>query len=84
MYNARGRGATAHQTMADRIYGSHDKWDDPTTPRTENRWNPGSAKDVDNDTYNDSPFGPPGAGSATGRGGPFGRGDPGPGGGPRP
>ena len=84
LYNARGRGKTAHQTMGDRVFGSHDKWDDPTTPRTENRWNPNSAKDVDNDTYNDSPFGPPGAGSATGRGGPFGRGGPGPGGGPRP
>jgi len=82
MYNARGRGKTAHQTVGDRIFGSHDKWSDPTSPRTENRWNPGTNKDVDNDTYNDSPFGPPSAGQTPPNGGP-GHGGP-MGGGPRP
>ncbi len=83
MYNARGRGKTAHQTVGDRILGSHDKWSNPTSPRTENRWNPGTNKDVDNDTYNDSPFGPPSVGltppnnGGPGHGGPMG-------GGPRP
>ncbi len=74
MYNARGRGRTAHQTVTDRIFGSHDKWDDPTSPRTENRWNPGSNKDVDNDTYNDNPWAPPGPGQTPpgGHGGPGG------------
>ena len=73
MYNARGRGRTAHQTVADRIWGSHDKWDDPTSERTENRWNPGTPKDVDNDTYHDNPFAPRGAGEPGPRGGPGGR-----------
>lgn len=73
MYNARGRGRTAHQTVADRIWGSHDKWDDPTIERTENRWNPGTPKDVDNDTYHDNPFAPRGAGEPGPRGGPGGR-----------
>ena len=64
MYNARGRGATAHQTIGDRIFGSHQKWDDPTSPRTENRWNPnGNRTDIDNDTYHDNPWFPgPGGG----------------------
>ena len=87
MYNARGRGRTAHQTVADRIWGSHDKWDDPTSERTENRWNPGTPKDVDNDTYHDNPFAPQGAGSPSQGHGPGGGlgpgGGPGPGG-PRP
>lgn len=83
MYNARGRGRTAHQTVLDRAFGSYDKWSDPTSSRTENRWNPGTDKDVDNDTYNDSPFGPPSVGltppnnGGPGHGGPMG-------GGPRP
>ena len=81
MYNARGRGRTAHQTVADRIWGSHDKWNDPTSERTENRWNPGTPKDVDNDTYHDNPFAPQGAGSPSQWHGPGG--GPGPGG-PRP
>lgn len=89
MYNARGRGRTAHQTVADRIWGSHTDWDDPTTDRTENRWNPnGNRQNIDNNTYHDDPFGPPGPGEPGPRGG-FGPGGPpgggpGPGGGPRP
>ena len=89
MYNARGRGRTAHQTVTDRIWGSHTDWDDPTTDRTENRWNPnGNRQNIDNNTYHDDPFGPPGAGEPGPRGG-FGPGGPpgggpGPGGGPRP
>ena len=64
LYNARGRGATAHQTIGDRIFGSHQKWDDPTTARTENRWNPnGTRENIDNDTYHDDPrFPGPGGG----------------------
>lgn len=83
MYNARGRGRTAHQTIGDRIWGSHTDWDDPTTARTENRWNPnGNRQNIDNNTYHDDPFGPPGPGEPGPRGGP-GPGGP-PGGGPRP
>lgn len=60
MYNARGRAATAHQTIGDRIFGSHQDWDNPTTDRTENRWNPnGNRTDIDNDTYHDNPWAPP-------------------------
>lgn len=59
MYNARGRGKTAHQTAGDRIFGSHKKWDDPTSARTENRWNPnGDRENIDNDTYHDNPWAP--------------------------
>ena len=89
MYNARGRGRTAHQTVGDRIWGSHTDWSDPTTDRTENRWNPnGNRQNIDNNTYHDDPFGPPGPGEPGPRGG-FGPGGPpgggpGPGGGPRP
>ena len=83
MYNARGRGRTAHQTVGDRIWGSHTDWDDPTTARTENRWNPnGNRQNIDNNTYHDDPFGPPGPGEPGPMGGP-GPGGP-PGGGPRP
>lgn len=71
MYNARGRGRTAHQTIGDRIFGSHQKWDDPTTDRTENRWNPnGNRENIDNNTYHDDPFAPPGPGGGPGPGGP--------------
>ena len=59
LYNARGRGKTAHQTVSDRIFGSHKKWDDPTSARTENRWNPnGDRENIDNDTYHDNPWAP--------------------------
>ena len=87
MYNARGRGKTAHQTAGDRIFGSHKKWDDPTSARTENRWNPnGDRENIDNDTYHDNPWAPLEPGltppGGHGPGGPPG-GGPGPGG-PRP
>lgn len=87
MYNARGRGKTAHQTAGDRIFGSHKKWDDPTSARTENRWNPnGDRENIDNDTYHDNPWAPLEPGQTPpgghGPGGPPG-GGPGPGG-PRP
>lgn len=71
MYNARGRGRTAHQTVGDRIWGSHADWSDPTTDRTENRWNPnGNRENIDNNTYHDDPFAPPGPGGGPGPGGP--------------
>ena len=39
---------------------SHQDWDNPTTDRTENRWNPnGNRTDIDNDTYHDNPWAPP-------------------------
>ena len=68
MYNARGRGRTAHQTIRDRLVGSYADWSDPTSERVENRWNPNINREISNDTYHDDPRfpGPP------------------PGGGPRP
>ena len=75
MYNARGRGKTAHQTLGDRILGSREKWYDTGTNRTENRWNPnGNRENIDNNTLHDNPWAPGGPGSP---GGP-------PPGGPRP
>lgn len=83
MYNARGR-STSHQSMADRFLGSPEDWQgslhDPEhpNPRVDNRWNPnGNRQNIDNNTYHDDPFGPPGPGEPGPRGGP------GPGG-PRP
>ena len=82
MYNARGRGKTAHQTVADRFFGSYRKWSDPTSGRTENRWNPyGDRENIENDTYHNDPLAPPDPGQ--GPGGPW-PGGPGPGGGPPP
>ena len=78
MYNARGRGKTAHQTLGDRILGSRKDWDNPASERTENRWNPnGDRTNIDNNPYVDTPYmdvGTPEAGGPP-RGGP---------GGPRP
>ena len=73
--------------LGDRIFGSHKKWDDPTSARTENRWNPnGDRENIDNDTYHDNPWAPLEPGltppGGHGPGGPPG-GGPGPGG-PRP
>lgn len=73
MYNARGRGRTAHQTIGDRMFGSYTDWDDPSSGRVENRWNPNINREVSNDTYHDDPFGPTGAGEPGPRGGPGGR-----------
>lgn len=82
MYNARGRGKTAHQTVADRLFGSYKKWDEPSSGRTENRWNPrGDRENIDNSTLHDDPMAPPDPGQ--GPGGPW-PGGPGPGGGPPP
>ena len=84
LYNARGRGKTAHQTAGDRIFGSHKKWDDPTSARTENRWNPnGDRVNIDNDTYHDNPWAPPEPGQTL-PGGHGPGGGLGPGVGPRP
>ena len=77
MYNARGR-STSHQSMADRILGSPDNWRRPassTNPRGDNRWDPNSSRDVDNNTLYGNNWAPPPPGSGGG---------PGPGGGPRP
>lgn len=86
MYNARGR-STSHQSMADRILGSPDDWRNPassTNPRGDNRWDPNSSRDVDNNNLYGNNWAPPppGSGGPGGPGGPPG-GGPGPGG-PRP
>lgn len=83
MYNARGR-RTSHQAGFDRISGAPDNWRNPvsdTNPRGDNRWDPNSSRDVDNnDLYgnNWAPAAPgqnpPGGGTGSGPGG----------GGPRP
>lgn len=83
MYNARGR-STSHQSMADRVLGSPDDWRNPassTNPRGDNRWDPNSSRDVDNNNLYGNNWAPPPPGSG-GPGGPPG-GGPGPGG-PRP
>lgn len=81
MYNARGRGATSHQRISDRIMGSPDNWRNATGPnnqRTDNRWDPNGTRNVENNDIHDNPWGPPGPGGG-GPGGPI------PGGpGPRP
>ena len=80
MYNARGR-STSHQSMADRILGSPDDWRNPassTNPRGDNRWDPNSSRDVDNNNLYGNNWAPPGPGqNPPGPGGP-------PPGGPRP
>ena len=41
MYTAtRKNTGTAHQKMGDRLLGAHDKWNDPTSERKDNRWDP--------------------------------------------
>lgn len=84
MYNARGR-STSHQSMADRILGSPDDWRNPassTNPRGDNRWDPNSSRDVDNNNLYGNNWAPPppGSGGPGGPGGPPGGGP----GGPRP
>lgn len=79
MYNARGR-STSHQSMADRVLGSPDDWRNPvssTNPRGDNRWDPNSSRDVDNNNLYGNNWAPPPPGSGGAGGGP------GPGG-PRP
>lgn len=81
MYNARGR-STSHQSMADRVLGSPDDWRNPassTNPRGDNRWDPNSSRDVDNNNLYGNNWAPPPPGSG-GPGGPPGGGP----GGPRP
>lgn len=78
MYNARGRGKTAHQNMGDRVFGSRKDWTVPNSPRTENRWNPnGDRTNIDNDTMHDNVWSPgePG-GPGPGGPGPMGPGGP--------
>ena len=84
MYNARGR-STSHQSMADRVLGSPDDWRNPassTNPRGDNRWDPNSSRDVDNNNLYGNNWAPPppGSGGPGGPGGPPGGGP----GGPRP
>lgn len=83
MYNARGR-STSHQSMADRFLGSPDDWRNPasrTNPRGDNRWDPNSSRDVDNNNLYGNNWAPP----PPGTGGPLGGGPGGPpGGGPGP
>lgn len=40
MFNDIGEGATAHQRLADRIWGSRENWSDSESDRTDNRWSP--------------------------------------------
>lgn len=71
MYNARGR-STSHQSMADRILGSPDDWRNPassTNPRGDNRWDPNSSRDVDNNNLYGNNWSPPPPGSGGAGGG---------------
>ena len=83
MYNARGR-RTSHQAGFDRISGAPDNWREPvsdTNPRGDNRWDPNSSRDVDNNDLYGNNWAPP----APGQNPPGGGTGPGPGGGgPRP
>lgn len=81
MYNARGR-RTSHQAGFDRISGAPDNWRRPvsdTNPRGDNRWDPNSSRDVDNNDLYGNNWAPPAPGQNPPGGGP----GPG-GGGPRP
>lgn len=40
MFNDIGEGATSHQRLADRIWGSRENWSDSESDRTDNRWSP--------------------------------------------
>ncbi len=86
MYNARGRGATSHQRVMDRVFGTTDNWrqaEGPNNQRTDNRWDPNGNKNVENNSIHDNPWGPGGPGSG-GPGGPPPGGPPPGGPGPRP
>lgn len=79
MYNARGR-STSHQAGLDRILGTPDDWRNPadsiTNPRGDNRWDPNSSRDVDNNDLYGNNWAPP----APGQGGSGGSRPGGPGG----
>ena len=66
MYNARGR-STSHQAGLDRIFGTPDDWRNPvdstTNPRGDNRWDPNSSRDVDNNDLYGNNWAPPPPGS---------------------
>lgn len=55
MFNSRGEGATAHQRGMDRIMGSRDQWNEIESPRVDNRWNPGVARDSNENAIHDNP-----------------------------
>ena len=55
MFNSRGEGATAHQNLADRIVGSREDWSNTASPRMDNRWSPGSPRNVDENAIHDNP-----------------------------
>lgn len=55
MFNSRGEGATAHQNIMDRIQGSRETWSDVNSPRVDNRWDPGTARDVNENAIHDNP-----------------------------
>lgn len=55
MFNSRGEGATAHQNIMDRIQGSRETWSDVNSPSVDNRWDPGTARDVNENAIHDNP-----------------------------
>ena len=55
MFNDIGEGATAHQRLADRIWGSRENWSDSESDRTDNRWSPGTTRGGNENAIHDNP-----------------------------
>ncbi len=55
MFNDIGEGATAHQRLADRIWGSRENWSDSESDRTDNRWSPGTTRSGNENAIHDNP-----------------------------
>lgn len=55
MFNDIGEGATSHQRLADRIWGSRENWSDSESDRTDNRWSPGTTRSGNENAIHDNP-----------------------------
>lgn len=55
MFNDIGEGATSHQRLADRIWGSRENWSDSESDRTDNRWSPGTTRGGNENAIHDNP-----------------------------